>query len=130
MERGKMPGERRPFGSRRRRAPLAFGASYGFLRPPRRQEEDQELFLERLRNEPELRREYRTSLAVQLTVVGALFVAVVAFVVQMIVLVHRAPGALVGSMGWALPILIGCLALLVLRRFLRLLSDYKRMGSK
>ncbi len=130
MERGDMTGERRAFGSRRRRAPLGFGASYGFLRPPRRQEEDQELFRERLRTEPELRREYRTSLAVQLTVVGALLAAVVAFVVQMIVLVRRAPVALVGNMGWTLPVLIGLLALLVLRRFLRLLADYRGMGPK
>jgi hypothetical protein len=109
--------------SRRRHTPLALGASYGFLRPPRRSEEDEERFRERLRNEPQLRREYRSSILVQLTVVGALFLACLALIVQALVMVRRFQG----SLGWMLPVGVGFLALLVLRRFLRLVSEYRRV---
>jgi hypothetical protein len=118
---------RRTFHSRRRRAPLALGSSFGFLRPSRRHEEDQEEFLQRLREEPELRREYRASLAVQLTVVGVLMLAVFGLVIQSTVVLRklRIPGG--PNIGWLLPFLVGCLGLLVFRRFLRLWSDYRRM---
>lgn len=116
---------RRQFGSRRRHAPLGFGATYGFLRPPRRSEEDEQRFLERLRSEPHLRREYRGSVLLQLTVVGALLLACLALAVQALVMVRRIPA----SLGWMLPVGVGFLALLVLRRFLRLVAEYRRIGA-
>jgi hypothetical protein len=112
----------------RRRAPLGLGASYGFLRPPRRGEEDEEGFRARLRAEPELRREYRGSVLVQLTIVGALFLACLTLVVQAVVLMRRIPAAV--QFGWLLPVGVGLLALLVLRRFLRLLSEYRQSGDR
>ena len=120
---------RRPFRSRQRRSPIALGASYGFLRPPRRHEEDQQEFLERLRNEPALRREYRTSLLIQLTVVGGLVLAVFGFLVQMIVLLRRVHLGAMQQMSWILPVAVGCLGLLVLRRFLRLWADFRAMDG-
>lgn len=116
------------FGSRRRRPLAGLGASYGFLRPPRRHEEDQRLFLEHVRSEPRLRREYRTSLLVQLVVVGALLVTVIGLGLQAAVLVRRLriPGA--ASLGWFVPAVVAFLALAVLRRFLRLWSDWRQMG--
>lgn len=119
----------RPGSSRRRRAPIGLGASYGFLRPARRHEEEQQQFLERLRSEPQLRREYRSSLIIQLTVVGALTAAVGGLLVQMIVLVRRVQLPAAQQVGWVLPVAVGFLGLLVLRRFLRLWADYRAMGN-
>jgi hypothetical protein len=96
------------------------------LRPPRRSEADEEHFQERLRNEPQLRREYRSSILVQLTVVGALFLACLALVVQALVMVRHFQG----SLGWMLPVGVGLLALLVLQRFLRLVSEYRRIDRR
>lgn len=121
---------RRPFGSRPRRTPISLGASYGFLRPARRHEEEQARFRERLRDEPALRREYRTSLLIQLTVVGALTLAVFGFLVQVITLVHRVRMPAVQQMGWVLPVAVGFLGLLVLRRFLRLWGDYRALRDE
>ena len=121
---------RRPLQSRRRRSPATLGVSFGFLRPPRRHEEEQERFVERLRNEPELRREYRSSLIIQLTVVGALTLAVFGFLIQAIVVVRRLHQPAVQQMGWVLPVLVGCLGLLVLRRFLRLWADYRALHDE
>jgi len=120
---------RRSLASRRRRGPLLPGASFGFLRPPRRHEEEQERFIERLREDATLRREYRTSLAIQLTVVGALLLAVIGLVVQAIVVLQRTRFAAAGRIGWTLPLLVAFLASLVARRFLRLWSDYRRIGE-
>ena len=114
----------RGFSSMRRRQPIGV---WSFLRPPRRHEEDQQLFLQRLRDEPNLRREHRASLAVQLVVVGALLVACVAFFVQTAVLVRRLNVPALSALGWFIPAVVGCFALMVLRRFLRLLSDYRSM---
>src|SRR5262245_47561019 len=120
---------RRGFGSRRPRTPLGLGTPYGFLRPPRRQEEEMRRFLERVRNEPELRREYRTSLIVQIIVVGVLLAAMLFFVVQSCLFLRSlAPGQF-GSLRWGLPALAGLLAAAVARRFLRLLADYRGLRS-
>jgi hypothetical protein len=118
--------ERHGMRPRRRHAPLAPGARYGFLQPPRRGADDEE-FQSRLRADPALRRQYRNMLLVQMTVVGALLLACATLVVQAIVMVRRV--AVVTSMGWVLPVGVGLLALLVLRRFLRLLHDYRELGS-
>src|SRR5262249_51363467 len=120
---------RRGFVSKRRRAPMLLGASYGFLRPPRRHEDELENLVNRLREDAGLRREYRTSLAVQLTVVGALLVAVLGLVIETIVVVRRARVGFLGASGWMLPVVVGFLALLVARRFLRLWDDYRRLGD-
>lgn len=119
---------RRRFVSRRSRPLAGFGSTYGFLRPTSRHQEEERRFLERLREEPRLRREYRTSLALQLAVVGILLLAMLGLGVQSIVLLQKLKTSAVGPIAWAIPSLAGLLALVILRRFLRLLSDYRRMG--
>ena len=114
--------------SRRSRPLVGLGATYGFLRPTRRHEEEAQRFLERLREEPQLRREYRFSLAVQMAVVGILLAAMIGLGAQSIVLLQRLRASVVGPIAWAIPTLAGLLALLIVRRFLRLLADYRRMG--
>jgi hypothetical protein len=108
---------------------VAFGP-YGFLRPPRRHEEEQRRFLERLRDEPKLRREYRASLAVQMGVVGALLLACIVLVVQSALLLRSLRAPSLAPFAWIVPAFVGLLALLVLRRFLRLLADYRRMSDR
>ena len=122
-----IPPPRRGFSSMRRRQPIGV---WSFLRPPRRHEEEQGLFLERLRDDPKLRREHRASLAVQLGVVGALLVACSVFFVQSAVLVRRLNVPALSALGWFIPAIVGVLALMVLRRFLRLLSDYRSMRDE
>ena len=121
---------RRGFGSRRPRPPLGLGASFGFLRPARRQEEETRRFLERLRDEPELRREYRTSLALQLVVVGVLLAAMLFLVVQICLLLRSIPPGQFGGLRWGLPALAGLLAAAIARRFLRLLANYRDMRDR
>lgn len=120
--------EPRRFGSRRRREPLRFGTQWGFLQPPRRPAVDEDAFRARLRSDPAMNRQYRSALLVQLTLVGILFLACLTLVVQAVVMVRRIalPG---GSPGWVIPLGVGFLALLVLRRFLRLLSEYRDFDS-
>jgi hypothetical protein len=108
---------------------VAFGP-YGFLRPPRRHEEEQRQFLERLREEPRLRREYRASLAVQMAVVGALLLACLVLIVQSILLLRSLASPSLAALAWIVPSFVGLLALLVLRRFLRLVADYRRMSDR
>ena len=119
---------RHRFVSRRSRPLAGLGASYGFLRPTRRHEEEERRFLDRLREEPRLRREYRTSLAVQMVVVGILLAAVTGLTVQSLVLLRALRASVIGPIAWAIPTLTGLLTLVVLRRFLRLLADFRRMG--
>ena len=119
----------RGFASPRRRPPVSF-SPYGFLRPPRRHEEEQQRFIEQLRDQPQLRREYRVSLLVQIGVVGALCVACLALVVQSAVMVHRMQVPALASLGWFLPACVGLLALLVLRRLLRLVADYRSLSDR
>jgi hypothetical protein len=120
---------RRGFADTRRRPPVTFGP-YGFLRPPRRHEEEQRRFLERVRDEPKLRREYRASLAVQMGVVGALLLACAVLVVQSALLLRSLRTPSLAPLAWMLPGFVALLALVVLRRFLRLLADYRRMSDR
>ena len=110
---------------RRARRTAGIGA-YGFLRPPRRHEEDLQQALARGRREPALLRAHRTSLLVQAIVVGCLFAACIALAVQSLLLLRRIRLPGMESMGWMLPALVGVFALLILRRLRRILSDYKR----
>jgi len=114
--------------SRRSRPLAGLGATYGFLRPTRRHEEEERRFLERLREEPGLRREYRTSVLVQMVVVAVLAAAMIGLGVQSSVLLQRLRSSAIGSIAWAIPALAGLLALVILRRFLRLLADFRRLG--
>lgn len=118
----------RRFTSRRARPLAGLGATYGFLRPTPRQVEDQQRFRERLREDPRMRREVRTSLALQLVVVGILFLALIVLGVQSISLLKSLRTSAVGPVAWAIPALAGMLALVVLRRFLRVLSEYRDLG--
>lgn len=111
----------------RRRHRALGGASYSFLRPPLLREDD-DRFRERLRTEPGFRRQVRATLLVQLTVVGALFLASLTLVVQALVLLRRMGNASSGA--WVLPVAVGFLALLVLRRFLRLVADFRSLDRE
>lgn len=115
----------RRFESRRRRSALDLGASYGFLRPTRRHEEEQRRLQQRLHDEPNLRREYRTSLVVQMVVVALLFAAMLALCVQSFLLVRKLHDPRLAPLGWMVPVLAALLGVVVGRRFLRLLSDYR-----
>jgi hypothetical protein len=119
----------RRFTSRRSRPLAGFGATYGFLRPTRRHVEEEQRFLERLNAEPRLRREYRTSIAVQAIVVGLLLASIAALLVQSFRLLHTLRASALGPVVWGIPALAGLLFLAVLRRFLRLVSDFRRMGG-
>jgi hypothetical protein len=63
-----------------------------------------------------------------MVVVGILFAAMIGLGVQSFVLLQRLRSSAVGPVAWAIPALAGLLALVILRRFLRLLGDYRRMG--
>jgi hypothetical protein len=103
------------------------GANYGFLRPTHRHEEEQQRFLKRLRTEPELRREYRTSLLIQLTIVGILVAAIVGLIVQSLVFMRGLHAASTVKALWGIPAVASLLALVATRRFLALLAAYRRM---
>ncbi len=111
---------------RPRRRRNATGGTYGFLRPSRRNEEDLQRLLERADRDPGLLRAHRASLMAQAIVVGALFAACVALAVQSFVLLRRMRSPGMEAMGWMLPALIAAFALLILRRLLRVVSDYRR----
>lgn len=118
---------RRSFDSARRRGPVTPVGSIGFLRPSRRHEEEQRRFLEHVRDEPRLRREYSASLMVQLVVVGALLLACAALVVQSALLMRQLRVESLAFLAWMVPLVVSFLALAVLRRFLRILSDYRSL---
>jgi hypothetical protein len=122
------PKPRRRLTSRRSRPLAGFGATYGFLSPTPRHVEDERRFRERLREDPRMRREYRTSLVLQIVVVGILFVALVVLGVQSVSLLKALRTSAVGPVAWAVPALAAFLALAVLRRFLRVVSEYRRFG--
>jgi hypothetical protein len=119
--------DERPHPSRRRRASVGLGASYGFLRPPRRHEEEQRRFLDRLRTEPELQREYRNSLVIQLVMVGILVVALLGLIVQSLFFLRGMHAAAAVRALWVIPAVASLLWLIALRRFLALLADYRQM---
>ncbi len=122
--------EPHPHFSRRRRPSVGLGASYGFLRPPIRHEEEQQRFLERLRNEPELRREYRTSLLIQIAVVGILIAAVAGLVVQSLLFLRGVHSATLSRALWVIPAVASFLAVIGLRRFMALLANYRRLRDR
>ena len=122
--------DQRPFASRRRRPSVGIGSNYGFLRPTRRHEEEQRRFLERLRIEPELRREYRTSLLIQLTMVGILVAALFGLAVQSFAFLRGVHSATTARALWGIPVVATLLGLVALRRFLALLADYRRMRGQ
>jgi hypothetical protein len=109
---------------RRRRS--ATSGTYGFLRPPRRHEEDLQQLLEQAAHDPGLLRAHRASLLAQAVVVGVLFAACIAFTVQSFVLLRRLRSPGMESIGWMLPALVAAFALLILRRLVRIVSDYRR----
>ena len=111
---------------RRRPRRTATGGTYGFLRPPRRHEEDLQRLLERAEHEPGLLRAHRASLLAQAIVVGALFAACVVFAVQSFALLQRVRSPGMETIGWMLPALVAAFALIILRRLLRIVSDYRR----
>lgn len=118
---------RRSLDSTRRRGPVNPIGSIGFLRPTRRHEEENRRFLERVRDEPRLRREYSASLLLQLVVVGALLLACAGLIVQSALLMRQLQIPNLSILGWIVPLLVALLALAVLRRFLRILSDYRSL---
>ena len=122
--------DERPYGSRRRRPSVGMGSNYGFLRPTRRHEEEERRFQDRVRTEPELRREYRTSLLFQLAVVGVLVAAILGLVVQSFAFLRALPDASTARGLWAIPAVAALLALLALRRFLALVAAYRRLRDR
>jgi len=118
---------RRRFGRARRRQALA---TWSFLRPQPRAEAEREEFLERLRGMPGLRREYRSSLLLQLLVIGALLLSCIVLLVQSFWLLRRwekAPG--LGGLAWLFPAVVAALGLAALRRFRRVLGEFRRLGN-
>ena len=103
---------------------------WSFLRPAARSEEDPESLHERLRQSPALRREYRSSLVLQMAVIGVLILSCVGLLVQSVRLLdrlERVPS--LAALAWLIPTLVAGLGLLALRRFLRVLSDFRKLGN-
>ena len=116
------------FGRARRRTPLA---TWSFLRPAPRAESDRDEFLENLRDQPLLRREYRSSLVFQLCIIGALVLSCAVLCIQSLWLLRhwRGPSEL-GTIVWLFPAVIAALGLVALRRFLRVLTDLRHLGTR
>ena len=114
----------RRFDGMRRRQPVA---QWGFLRPHKRQVEDEDRLREHLRENPGLQKEYRSSLMLQLGIIGALTVSCIVLLFQSIRVLNvlSTPSAY-GALSWALPMLVGFLGLAALRRFLNVLVEYRR----
>jgi hypothetical protein len=106
------------------------GANYGFLRTTRRHEEEQRRFLDRLRTEPELRREYRTSLLIQVIIVGILVAAILGLIVQSLAFLRGLHAATAARALWAIPAVAALLAVIAARRFLALLANYRHMRDQ
>lgn len=115
---------RRRFDRMRRRQPVA---QWGFLRPHQRQSENEKERLEHLRQHPQLRREYGSSLVLQLGVLALLTLScVVLFLQTLRVLTSmELPGNYV-PLAWILPLFVAFLGFAALRRFLRVLAEYRR----
>lgn len=111
---------------RRRPRRSARVSPYGFLRPPRRHEEDLQQLLERAEHQPGLLRAHRASLLAQAIVVGTLLVTCIGLAVQSFLLMRRMRTPGMETIGWLLPALVAGFALLILRRLLRIVSDYRR----
>ena len=115
-------------GDRRAGLPRGYSAPARFLRPTRRHEEEQKRLLERTAGTPAMRREYRMSLIVQMVVVALLFAAMLALLVQSYLLVRKFHGPRLAPLGWMVPALAALLGVVIGRRFLRLLNDYRRLS--
>lgn len=116
----------RRFDRSRRRQPLP---TLGFLRPLQRRAEDEALWQERLRTVPSLRREYRSGLILQLAVLAALVLACAVLLAQSLSLIAQVQKiATLSRFAWFLPALVAVLGLVALRRFLRVLGEYRRLG--
>jgi hypothetical protein len=115
---------RRRFDHMRRRQPVA---QWGFLRPHHRQAQGEKDRLEHLRDHPELRREYGSSLVLQLGVLALLTLACVVLLLQSLHMLTSMdlPGNY-APLAWILPLFVAFLGLAALRRFLRVLAEYRR----
>ena len=117
----------RRFEGMRRRQPVTH---WGFLRPHKRQAEEELHMREHLRAHPELQKEYRSSLMLQLGVVGALTASCIVLVIESVKLLQRLSSAnAFGALAWVLPFFVGFLGLMALRRFLKVLDEYRRSGK-
>lgn len=121
------PRKRSRFERSRRRQALA---AWSFLRPAQRADEDRERFENRLRETPALLREYRSSLALQMAIVGILVLSCGFLLVQSILLLRTLESVpSLSGLAWAIPTLAAGLGLVAVRRFLRVLSEFRRLGS-
>ncbi len=121
---------RRPrsrFERARRRPPLT---PWSFLRPAARSEDDPDSLRARLRETPALRREYRSSLMLQMTVIGVLVLSCAVLLIQSIGLLRKLEAVpSLAALAWLIPTLVAGLGLLALRRFLRVLSEFRKLGN-
>jgi hypothetical protein len=121
------PRRRSRFERSRRRQALA---AWSFLRPAQRTEEDRERFEDRLRETPALLREYRSSLALQMAIIGILVLSCVFLFVQSVLLLRTLESVpSLSGLVWAIPTLVAGLGLVALRRFLRVLSEFRKLGN-
>jgi len=118
---------RRPgrFGRPARRQTLP---AFGFLRPLPQREEEEERLRQRLRENPSLRREYRSGLILQLVIVGGLVLACGILLVQSLGLIDSFQKVTsLSPFAWFLPVLVLGLGALALRRFLRVLGEFRKL---
>jgi ABC-type Fe3+ transport system permease subunit len=118
--------QRSRFDRARRRQALT---TWSFMRPQAREAESERLH-ERLQEMPELRREYRQSLALQLGIIGALVLSCVVLLVQSMLMIRsfeKVPA--IAGLAWAVPAIVAAIGYLALRRFLRVLGEYRRLGG-
>jgi hypothetical protein len=115
---------RRRFDRMRRRQPVA---QWGFLRPTHRQAEGERERLEHLRNNPELRREYGSSLLLQLGILALLTLSCLVLLLQSLHMLTSMdlPGNF-APLAWILPLFVAFLGFAAGRRFLRVLGEYRR----
>ena len=120
---------RRPrsrFAHTRRRQALT---TWSFLRPTAQSDDDEARFRKRLRDTPTLRREYRSSLGLQLLVIGILVLSCAYLLFQSIVLLRRLEAVpRLAGLAWLIPTLVAGLGLVSLRRFLRVLAEFRKLG--
>ncbi len=99
----------RRFEGMRRRQPVT---QWGFLRPHKRQAEEELRMQEHLREHPALHKEYRRSLMLQLGVVGALTASCGVLVIESVRLLrHLSTANAFGTLAWVLPFFVGFLGL-------------------
>lgn len=117
----------RRFERMRRRQPVA---QWGFLRPHNRQLEEEDRLREHIRHHPRLQREYRSSLVLQMSVLGLLTLSCAVLLFQSLRILTSVvlPGNY-APLGWGLPLFIGLLGMTALRRFLKVLTEYRHSGK-